>query len=251
MSGNLVVHAGGRMVSRSQLEKVPCPSPEGRWFPIPFAEVAQTTLDALAARGYSPTHEQYALSRNDQRMFGVIGLTAEVSEGVNLCVGIRSSHDRSLSLSFCAGSRVFVCDNLAFRSERVVSRRHTINGREAFQRAMFAEVEFLAEHAKVEGSLIGDMIDYPLSERSAEAFLLQASFDTEVISTRQLPLALELWRKGGRSEYGGCTLWRLFNCLTFVLGKIRESNPPRHLHATMQLWKLAQDFMGLGFMEKV
>src|SRR3954449_13306587 len=48
----------------------------------------------------------------------------------------RDRHNKSLPIGFCAGSRVFVCDNLAFRSELLVTRKHTRFGDRRFREAI-------------------------------------------------------------------------------------------------------------------
>ena len=66
-------------------------------------------------------------------MFATMDLTTPLADGVTLAVGVRNSIDKSLPLGFCAGSRVFVCDNLSFRSELMVHRKHTRFGQSRFE----------------------------------------------------------------------------------------------------------------------
>lgn len=42
-------------------------------------------------------------------------------------VGLRNSHDKRFLVGISFGSRVFVCDNLAFTGDHVVKRKHTAN----------------------------------------------------------------------------------------------------------------------------
>jgi hypothetical protein len=44
---------------------------------------------------------------------------------MNFSIGIRNSIDKTHSVGFCAGKRVFVCDNLIFSGEFVIFRKHT------------------------------------------------------------------------------------------------------------------------------
>src|SRR5437899_1274277 len=39
MSSELVLHRGGREVSREELDAVPCPPPVGKWRPVPHGQV--------------------------------------------------------------------------------------------------------------------------------------------------------------------------------------------------------------------
>jgi hypothetical protein len=54
-------------------------------------------------------------------------LRTPLSDGVNLAVGLRSSIDKSIALQWCCGSRVFVCDNLAFSAETQITRKHNLS----------------------------------------------------------------------------------------------------------------------------
>jgi len=82
-----------------------------------------------------------------RRFFGTLTLRSPLGQGVNLAVGVRSSTDKSISLQWCCGSRVFVCDNLSFSSERVIARKHTTHGVERYHEAICKEVSAFATTA--------------------------------------------------------------------------------------------------------
>src|SRR6266446_4433348 len=116
MSSDLIVHRGARHVTREELEQVHAPPSTETWFPLPHSHVLDRTLSTLEQAGFRPTKTQLALSRSDQQFFGVVDLESLVAEGVTLAVGVRNSVNKSLPISFAAGARVLVCDNLAFNS---------------------------------------------------------------------------------------------------------------------------------------
>jgi hypothetical protein len=72
-------------------------------------------------------------------MFGIWDLNGGSDE---LCwsIGIRNSMDKSMALGITAGTRVFVCDNLAFSGEFVEFRKHT-------KGLVYDELEFMAYRA--------------------------------------------------------------------------------------------------------
>jgi len=47
------------------------------------------------------------------KTFGVLDLATEM-EGCRFSLGLRNSHDKSMSLAMTCGYRVFVCSNMAF-----------------------------------------------------------------------------------------------------------------------------------------
>src|SRR4029450_3088861 len=112
--------------------------------------------------GYQVKAEQYALARPDPRFFGVLDLETPLAQGVGLSVGVRNSVDKSFPLGFAAGSRVFVCDNLAFRSELLVRRKHTVNGMKAFGTAISTAVASLTSFREAEELRIRRMAEMAL-----------------------------------------------------------------------------------------
>ena len=129
MSSQLIAHAGARVVTLDELDTVDAPPATETWYPIRHSQVLHSAIEILGEAGFQVHRNQLALLRSNARFFGVLDLVAPIATGVNLAVGIRNSVDKSLPISFCAGTRVFVCDNLAFRSEIVVAASTRSTGR--------------------------------------------------------------------------------------------------------------------------
>ncbi len=151
---NLMLHAGGRVATLDEVRNVNTPAPLGRWHPTAHATVLDSVRETLAGAGYIVRAEKYALARNDARFFGVLDLETPLVQGVSLSVGVRNSTDKSFPLGFAAGSRVFVCDNLAFSAELMVRRKHTLNGMKAFGMAIGQAVASLASFKDMEATRI-------------------------------------------------------------------------------------------------
>jgi len=58
-------------------------------------------------------------------------------------VGLRNSHDKSFPIGIAFGSRVFVCDNLAFIGDQVIRRKHTVKAKREFAPILLRERSFL------------------------------------------------------------------------------------------------------------
>lgn len=234
-NATLVRHRGAREVTREQLANVPCPEPQGRWRPVPFHQVLDCAERALVDAGYRLAKVALALSRHDDRFFGTLTLDCPLGSGTNLAVGVRSSHDQSLALGWCCGQRVFVCDNLAFSSDRVISRKHTAYGVNRYQEAICRVVAELGDYREFESQRIRRMQRTDLSDEQAESILLRA-FEVGIIGPSALPQAIQQWRDPSFAEFtDGKTAWRLYNALTFALGKRAKTNPQAHAHATIRL----------------
>jgi hypothetical protein len=231
---NLCLHRGARLVNREELDAVDAPPPTATWFPLRHSQVLETVRAALEASAFHVRSEQLSLSQSNARFFGILDLATSVGKGTTLAVGIRNSVDKTFPLGFCAGCRVFVCDNLAFRSELLVVRKHTVNGMVRFQEAIASAVQSLGQFREAEAHRIGAMQRFELSELHADSLLLRA-FETGIVSVRWLSDVIRAWRNPAHEEFAERTLWSLLNAFTGVLNNRRVSNPQQFALQTIRL----------------
>jgi hypothetical protein len=230
----LVLHKGAQTVSADELQRYVAPPPEGRWYPLAHARVVETVKTTLREAGYDIKKEQYGVMRDGTRFFGTLDLGAPLTSGVSLAVGVRNSVDKSFPIGFCAGSRVFVCDNLAFRSELLVRRKHTLNGERNFVRAIAGAVTTLTTFRETEGERIRRLMYQDLGDDQADALILRA-FERGIIGARELPKVLHEWRNPPHEEFQPRTAWSLFNAFTSALKDRAVSQPHQFAHQTMRL----------------
>jgi hypothetical protein len=122
-----MVHAGASRVGRQDLPALSTPAATDTHKPIPHHVLVGALIESLAYRQINVVSDEYAVSPDGMRFFGVLALSLD-HEGLRLALGIRNSHDKSFSLGITAGYRVFVCDNLAFHGEFMpVTKKHTKN----------------------------------------------------------------------------------------------------------------------------
>lgn len=233
MRGNLVLHCGAREVSRQALAEVEAPAPERRWHPIKHSAVLETVESTLKAVGFEITRERLGLSANNARFFGVLDLAVPIVPNVALAVGIRNSIDRTFPLGFCAGHRVFICDNLAFSAELLAKRKHTRFGATRFRDDIVTCVSRLEEFRLAEASRIQLMREQELTDVQAESFMLRAY--EQGIVTRRLPKLIDAWRDPPLEDFRPRTAWSLFNAFTMVMALQAETNPQQFARQTMRL----------------
>jgi hypothetical protein len=193
---------------------------------------------ALVAAGYGIDKTSLALSGDDARFFGTLTLRTPLSDGVSLAVGLRSSTDKSISLQWCCGSRVFVCDNLAFTAETMIARKHTRFGIDRYQEAICKVVGELSDYRDYEAFRIREMQRREVTDEQAESVLLRA-FELGIIGPHALPIAIDEWRTPSFPQFAETkNAWRLYNALTFALGKRAKTNPQAHARCTIGLGAL-------------
>ena len=103
----------GRTIPREALALVPTPVGTETHRPIPHHEVVQALIETLGFRHIGVVHDEYAVSPDGMRLFGVLDLETEI-QGCRFSIGLRNSHDKTMRLALVCGYRVFVCSNMAF-----------------------------------------------------------------------------------------------------------------------------------------
>jgi Domain of unknown function (DUF932) len=83
---------------------------------VPHHEIVEALIETLGFRHIGVVHDEYAVSPDGMKEFGVLDLATEM-EGCRFSIGLRNSHDKSMRLAMTCGYRVFVCSNMAFAGD--------------------------------------------------------------------------------------------------------------------------------------
>lgn len=105
-----------RTIGREELALVPTPVATETHRPVPHHEIVQALIETLGFRHIGVVHDEYAVSPDGMKAFGVLDLATEM-EGCRFSIGLRNSHDKSMRLAMTCGYRVFVCSNMAFAGD--------------------------------------------------------------------------------------------------------------------------------------
>src|SRR5579862_1238763 len=123
--GQLLAHCGTDKIDRDALRLVPTPEGTESHHPLAHAQVIDALIESLAFRHISVVLDEYAVSQDGMKMFGILDLETAF-EGCRFSIGIRNANDKSMRLAMTVGYRVFVCDNMAFQGDfSPVLAKHT------------------------------------------------------------------------------------------------------------------------------
>jgi hypothetical protein len=112
----LLAHCGSAKITREELQVIPTPSGSPTYQPVPHYQIVGALAETLSFRQISVVREEYAVSGDGMKMFGVLDLETTF-DGCRFSIGIRNSNDKSMRLALTVGYRVLVCDNMAFHGD--------------------------------------------------------------------------------------------------------------------------------------
>lgn len=242
MSSALTVHRGGWSATRADLASVEVPEPTESYVPVPYGRLVEEIHLHLPRFGLTAEDERYALAREGNQMFGVLTcLNGHVADW-SLAVGLRSSYDRSLAVQLVAGSRVFVCDNLAFHGETQVSRKHTAN--------VFRDLPSLIYDMLMSVSRMKENLAVEIEQMKRRTLTVALSHHLMVLALRsgalpasQLPKVIAAYDDLDNPEFEPRSAWALFNAFTATLGQRR---PWQQMDGTLRLTKAFREGLSLS-----
>jgi hypothetical protein len=241
---NLLLHCGGKHVTRDDLVLAPTPSRTRSWVPVAHHRLIDTVEQTVKRQGFRVTNQAHGLWGDGARYFGLMELANDVaahqlaaddsngfssadhdianhssanpsSADYSLVVGIRNSHDKTFPASLALGSQVLVCDNLSFFGEVVIARRHTRFIERDLPGIVATAVGRLTEMRSRQADRITAYKQKQIRDRTVHDVVVQA-VDSRIIPVTQLPLVIKEWRTPSHDAFleDGRSVWRLFNAFT-------------------------------------
>jgi hypothetical protein len=215
-----MLHVNAKPVDYDGLHALTTPEPTETHVPLPHFRLVDLMKSTLAMYGHEVTAEHYGVTEDGSRFFGLLSLKSGYGAYEDT-VGLRNSHDKSFPIGVGFGSRVFVCDNMAFVADHVVKRKHTTNLKRDLPGLVGELIEPLAIERERQAKQFVTFRGAILSDAQADHAILEM-YRKGVINERRIPQVIEQWDQPTH-DWGGRTAWRLFNAATFALaGRVME-----------------------------
>jgi len=221
----VILHCGGKAVTRDELDLIPLPEQTDSYMPVSHYGLVTkiSTISQDILKGYTLSKESFGVARNGAQMFGTLQFqNGDVRMG--LTIGIRNSYDKSMTVGFCAGASVFVCDNLAFSGEITFLRKHTPKVWDEIEERC---VGVCYRAGKQYQEIVYDadkLIQFPFKNNDGFA-VLGNLYGERIIGPRQFIAAAEEWRKPRHDEFQPRNAWSLYNAVTESL----KTSPPQEV----------------------
>lgn len=219
----LILHCGANRVGRAELASLPIPAAKGpRHLVRPFIDDITLVHDYLGAEGIIVEDEGYGITLDADKMparfFGLIQARVgnyDGRDGYSLMIGLRGSYNQTLARALAVGSRVMVCDNLAFSGEIDLSTKQTTNIAARFPamlEAAIGQIPLLAEHQAIRFEAYRNQT---LSKAQGDHLLIEL-VRKDALAPSYLNRAIREWDSPRHDEHAteGRTMWRLHNAVT-------------------------------------
>ena len=228
-TSTLIAHAG--KISREELALIPTPEGTATHRPVPHHEVVQALAETLGFRHIGVVKDEYAVSTDGMKMFGVLDLETQM-HGCRFSIGIRNSHDKSMRLAMVVGYRVMVCENMAFSGDfQPLLAKHSKNF--SLVDAISLGVDRMQRNFEPMKQQVEQWQQSQLSTAAAKLIIYQAFIESELDVPRHLArTVLELYFNPQYEEFQPRTIWSLSNAFTSAF---KDLDPIPQFRATARL----------------
>jgi hypothetical protein len=163
--------------------------------------------------GLDVVEAQHGTDKFGSRYFGLMKLHSSVTDWSPV-LGLRNSHDKSLSAGLVLGIDVTVCDNLSFYGDMMrFDRKHTRHiERDLTGKIMETLLKTTEEKKRME-KRVEIYQGTKMPDRKAHHFIIRA-LDVGAVLAGKVPTVLEEWRKPRYEAFEARTAWSLFNAFT-------------------------------------
>jgi hypothetical protein len=218
-------------IGRAALAQIPVPPGTSTHKPIPHHEIVEALVETLGFRHIGVVEEEYAISADGMKMFGVLDLETQM-EGCRFSIGLRNSHDKSFRIALTVGYRVFVCSNMAFSGDFTPLLAKHSKGFNLID-TMAVGVDRIQRNFEPMQRQVESWRQTQITDDRAKLILYEAFVDGELEAPRSLlPDVHRLYFDPQYPDFAARTMWSLSNAFTSAFKKL---DPVPQFKATAKL----------------
>lgn len=214
----LILHCGAHLRPKEEVFAVPVPEPTASYVPLSYESFLTRIEKQLAVEGMKVVDQKLALTKQGQRLFGLmqVEIPSSPARDYGCVIGLRNSYDKSCSTGICIGATVFVCDNLSFQGSQITfARKHTANLLRDLSWIITETIAQLPIQFAAQSKTFELYRQTEISDAQAHDLLIRL-YDNGAITLTDIAQVLKEWREPRHAVFleGGKTAWRLFNAAT-------------------------------------
>lgn len=230
-TNRLLACAGTSKIGREQLAAIAAPAATDTHKPIAHIDIVREIETALSFRHIGIRSEEFAVSGDGMRMFGLLTLDAEFAAG-SFALGLRNANDKSMRLGMVAGYSVTVCSNMMFAGEfKPVLAKHSKNV--DMQEVIALGVDRVHRNFSSIERNVDDWQSRLLDDRLAKSVILDAFTDKGLnLPASLLRAVTHHYFEPEYDEFRPRSMWSLSNAFT---SGFKELKPVRQFQTTARL----------------
>ena len=191
--------------------------------PVSHKQLIDLTLNGIHNAGFKLDSEHYSAARNGNVANGRFSIADVADSEMQLQIGWQNSYDKSLTLKFAIGTKIFICQNGCVSGDMGAFKKKHVGEIQEFTPSAISEyIKSASEAFRRMQQEREQMKNIELTKRTKAELIGRMYLEDQFISSTQLNIiSREL--KAPTYDYGAPdSMWELYNYATFAM---KETHP--------------------------
>lgn len=207
--------------------------------PVSNAQIIDLTLEGIEKAGFELGTETYSAAKEGRVSNGKFTIKNVADSEMQLQIGFQNSYDKSLSLKFAIGTRIFICSNGCVSGDYGAFKKKHSGKIETFA------PDAISEYIKRAGDTFSlmqkqrdEMKKIEITKQIQAELLGRLFIESNIITSTQLNIIkreIEIPTHDYKSEN---SMWELMNFVTYSL---KESHPSNWMQSHIDTYKFFTD----------
>jgi hypothetical protein len=210
--------------ARGMLLAAPVPQQTRTYKPVSHLELMDLTLESIYQAGFTLDQELYTSAREGKVANGKFTIKNVADSEMQLQIGWQNSYDKSLSLKFAIGTRIFICENGCVSGDYGAFKHKHVGEIQTFTPTAITEYIKDAGEAFTRMQTERESMKQIILDRRAQAELIgRMIIDEQFIESTQLNIIKRELEKPTHDYGSENSLWELYQFTTFSMKEVHPS----------------------------
>lgn len=212
------------ITAKDILLKTEVPMPTRTYRPVSHTQLMDLTLDSIHKAGFTLDKEVYASARDGKVANGKFTIKNVADSEMQLQIGWQNSYDKSLSLKFAIGTKIFICSNGCVSGDYGAFKKKHQGQIQSFAPSAIVDYIKRAGDAFIKMQEEREQMKEIEIDRKIQAELIgRMIVEKEFIESTQLNIIRQELNKPTHSYGAPNSLWELYQFTTFSMKEVHPS----------------------------
>ena len=210
--------------ARGMLLAAQLPQQTRTYKPVSHEQLMDLTLESIYQAGFTLDQESYTSAREGKVANGKFTIKNVADSEMQLQIGWQNSYDKSLSLKFAIGTKIFICSNGCVSGDYgAFKHKHLGEIQTLTPQAITEYIQGAGEAFTRMQSERESMKDIVLNRRAQAELIGRMIIDEQFIESTQLNIIKRELEKPTHDYGSENSLWELYQFTTFSMKEVHPS----------------------------
>ena len=211
-------------VAKQILLNAEIPQQTRTYKPVSHGQLMDLTLNGIEKAGFQLDSETYSAAANGQVANGKFTISNVADSEMQLQIGWQNSYNKSLTLKFAIGTRIFICQNGCVSGDYGAFKKKHVGEIQSFTpQAITDYIKSAGEAFRRMQNERDEMKQIEISSKVKAELIGRMIIEEEFIQSTQLNI-IKRELKSPTHNYGAPdSMWELYNYTTFAMKEVHPS----------------------------